>query len=101
MISFFDQIFTSVQEAPSNMKRKKMKHKTKSTVNKYQPVTGCLSNKWGKCKAHFPRKTFKHTEVDMDNGALNIKKGESMLQLKSHILFVAILMLQVCFLAQQ
>ncbi|KIM92270.1 hypothetical protein PILCRDRAFT_48053, partial [Piloderma croceum F 1598] len=41
--------------------------------------TGCLSNKWGKCKAHFPRKTFEHTEVDMDNGALNIKKGESML----------------------
>src|SRR6267378_1215439 len=59
--------------------KKKMKHKTKSTVNKYQPVTGCLSNKWGKCKARFPRKTFKHTEVDMDNGALNIKKGESML----------------------
>src|SRR6202453_981784 len=56
-----------------------MKHKTKSAVNKYQPVTGCLSNKWGKCKAHFPCKTFEHTEVDMNNGALNIKKGESML----------------------
>jgi hypothetical protein len=38
-----------------------------------------LSNKWGKCKARFPRKTFEHTEVDMNNGALNIKKGESML----------------------
>jgi len=53
--------------------KKKMKYKTKSTVNKYQLVTGCLSNKWGKCKAHFPCKTFKHIEVDMDNGAFNIK----------------------------
>ena len=59
--------------------KKKMKHKDKNTVNKYQPITGCLSNKWGKCKAHFPRKTFEHTEVNMANGALNIKKGESML----------------------
>jgi hypothetical protein len=79
MISFFNQTFTSVQEAPSNMKRKKLKHKDKNIVNKYQPVTGCLSNKWGKCKAHFPCKTFEHTKVDMNNGALNIKKGESML----------------------
>ena len=59
--------------------KKKMKYKNKNTVDKYQPVTGCLSNKWGKCKARFPRKTFEHTEVNMDNGALNIKKGESML----------------------
>ena len=31
------------------------------------------------CKAQFPHKTFEHTEVNVDNGALNIKKGESML----------------------
>ena len=61
------------------MKRKKMKHKNKGTLNKYQPVTGCLRNKLGKWKAHFPCKTFKHTEVDINNHALNIKKGESML----------------------
>src|ERR1700683_1495767 len=61
------------------MKRKKKKYKSKNTVAMYQPLTGCLSNKWGKCKAHFPRKTVKHTEVNMDNGALNIKKGEPML----------------------
>src|SRR5882762_5085314 len=59
--------------------KKKMKYKNKNTVDKYQPVTGCLSNKWGKCKARFPRKTFEHTEVNPDSGALNIKKGESML----------------------
>ena len=55
---------------------KKMKYKNKNIVDKYQP---CLSNKWGKCKAHFPRKTFEHTEVNPDSGALNIKKGESTL----------------------
>ena len=38
-----------------------------------------MSNKWGKCKTHFPHKTFEHTEVNMDNGALNIKRGEFML----------------------
>src|ERR1700688_4168608 len=59
--------------------RKNLKYNNKNTVNKYQPVTGCLSNKWGKCKARFPRKTFDDTEVNMDNGALNIKKGKSML----------------------
>ncbi|KIM86543.1 hypothetical protein PILCRDRAFT_23114, partial [Piloderma croceum F 1598] len=47
-----------------------------SNIHKF---IGCLSNKWGKCKARFPRKTLEHTEVDMNNGALNIKKGESML----------------------
>jgi len=60
-------------------KKKKMKHKNPNTVDKYQPVVGCLSNKWGKCKARFPRKTFEHTEVNINDGALNIKKGESML----------------------
>jgi len=60
--------------------RKKLsKHDAKRTTDKYQPVTGCLSNKWGKCKACFPRKTFEQTEVDMDTGALNIKKGEAMI----------------------
>jgi hypothetical protein len=40
-----------------------------------------LSNKWGKCKAHFPHKTFEHIEVDINNGAFNMKKGESMLNI--------------------
>src|ERR1700683_4833314 len=48
--------------------KKKLKYKDKNTVNKYQPVTGCLSNKWGKCKAHFPPKTFEQIEVDIDTG---------------------------------
>ena len=102
MISCFNQIFTSVQEAPSNMKRKKMKHKNKGTLNKYQPVTGCLRNKLGKWKAHFPCKTFKHTEVDINNHALNIKKGESMLNtVTAEVTYLihSTLMLQVYSLA--
>ena len=59
--------------------KKKMKYKNENIVDKYQLVIGCLSNKWGKCKARFPRKTFEHTEVNPDSGALNVKKGESML----------------------
>jgi hypothetical protein len=65
--------------SPKQYKKKQTKYEQKNTVNKYQPVTGCLSNKWGKCKARFPRKVFEQTEVDMESGALNIKKGEAML----------------------
>ena len=59
--------------------KKNVTNQEKKAVHKYQPNTGCLSNKWGKCKARFPRKTFEQTEVDIESGALNIKKGESML----------------------
>jgi len=58
--------------------KKKLKHKDKNIVNKYQPVTSYLSNKWGKCKGHFPPKTFEHTKVDMNNDALNIKKKKNL-----------------------
>ena len=36
----------------------------------------CKDNKYGKCKARFPRPTFKCTEVDPETGSLNIKKHE-------------------------
>jgi hypothetical protein len=65
--------------SPKQYKKKQSKKKQKNTANNHQPVTGCLSNKWGKCKARFPRKIFEHTEVDMESGALNMKKGEAML----------------------
>ncbi|KAH7904613.1 hypothetical protein BJ138DRAFT_1138502 [Hygrophoropsis aurantiaca] len=41
--------------------------------------SGCCSNKWGKCKARFPRPTYVHTSLDPTTGALLMKKGESML----------------------
>ena len=34
-------------------------------------------NKYGQCKARFPRQLYSHTEVDIKTGALNIKKGEA------------------------
>ncbi|KIM76655.1 hypothetical protein PILCRDRAFT_33250, partial [Piloderma croceum F 1598] len=39
-------------------------------------VHKCCINKYGNCKARFPRQTFEKTEVDPKTGALNIKKGE-------------------------
>src|ERR1700676_3105430 len=78
MTYFSDQILISAQVELSNA-GKKIKHNAKQATDKYQPVTGCLSNKWGKCKAQFPRKTFEQTEVNMDTGPLNIKKGEAMI----------------------
>ncbi|KAH7904091.1 hypothetical protein BJ138DRAFT_967204, partial [Hygrophoropsis aurantiaca] len=50
-----------------------------SNDNKYQPVVGCRSNKWGKCKARFPRPTYTHTSLDPTTGALLMKKGEPLL----------------------
>src|SRR6266700_3149648 len=44
------------------------------TIKKDRP--GCI-NKYGNCKARFPRKIFTQTEVDPKTGALNVKKGES------------------------
>ncbi|KAH7907984.1 hypothetical protein BJ138DRAFT_1137322 [Hygrophoropsis aurantiaca] len=39
----------------------------------------CCSNKWGKCKARFPRATHTHTSMDPSTGALLMKKGEPMM----------------------
>src|SRR5258705_2672554 len=36
---------------------------------------GCI-NKYGNCKARFPRQIFEETQVDPKTGALNVKKGE-------------------------
>ncbi|KAH7905264.1 hypothetical protein BJ138DRAFT_1017959, partial [Hygrophoropsis aurantiaca] len=47
--------------------------------NQYQPAVGCCSNKWGKCKARFPRETHTHTFVEPSTGALLMKKGEAMM----------------------
>ncbi|THU81046.1 hypothetical protein K435DRAFT_694354, partial [Dendrothele bispora CBS 962.96] len=37
---------------------------------------GCLDNKWGTCKARFPRDVFETTQIDIDTGALRLKKSE-------------------------
>src|ERR1700722_523099 len=46
------------------------------THNKKHEYVGCLENRWGKCKARFPRPTFAWTEVNTETGALDLKKGE-------------------------
>jgi hypothetical protein len=47
--------------------------------------SGCL-NKHGQCKARFPRKTFQTSEVDPNTGALNMKKGEPMINFFTPVL---------------
>src|SRR6266849_10190881 len=63
---------------PRELKLKTAKNKGKSRNHKekYTPYTGCKSNKFGKCKARFPRKVFEQTMVNPTTGALDIKKGE-------------------------
>jgi hypothetical protein len=36
----------------------------------------CKDNKYGKCKARFPRPMFEYTKVDPETGAINVKKLE-------------------------
>ena len=38
---------------------------------------GCMDNKWGKCKARFPRPTAPETTVDPETGYLTMKKIEA------------------------
>jgi hypothetical protein len=58
------------------LKTAKNKGKSRNQKEKYTLYTGCRSNKFGKCKARFPRKIFEHTMVNPNTGALDIKKGE-------------------------
>lgn len=44
--------------------------------DKFSPITGCKSNKWGKCKAQFPKKVYEQTMVNSETGTLDVKKGE-------------------------
>ena len=53
------------------------KYTTKSgRKRKDKDSYGCRNNKWGKCKARFPRPLFDETTVNPDSGAINMKKSE-------------------------
>ncbi len=53
------------------------KYSTKSgRKRKDKDSYGCRNNKWGKCKARFPRPLSNETTVDADSGAINMKKSE-------------------------
>ena len=38
---------------------------------------GCKDNKYGKCKARFPRPTYDESHIDMESASINIKKKEA------------------------
>ncbi|KIL55187.1 hypothetical protein M378DRAFT_48224, partial [Amanita muscaria Koide BX008] len=44
--------------------------------NKRLLFVGCKDNKYGTCKARFPRTTHEKTEIDPDTGSINLKKLE-------------------------
>ena len=58
------------------LKIAKDRGKSRNNKERYTSYTGCRSNKFGKCKARFPRKIFEQTMVNPTTGALDIKKGE-------------------------
>jgi hypothetical protein len=47
--------------------------------NKKHVYVGCMDNKWGKCKARFPRPIVNETAINKDTGSINLKKKESWL----------------------
>ncbi|KAF8958460.1 hypothetical protein BDZ97DRAFT_1668514 [Flammula alnicola] len=42
-------------------------------------------NKWGKCKARFPRAVFENTSIDKETGGINMKKSEPWLNTFTHL----------------
>ena len=53
------------------------KYTTKSgRKRKDKDSYGCRNNKWGKCKARFPRPLSDETTVDPDSGSIIMKKSE-------------------------
>jgi Helitron helicase-like domain at N-terminus len=52
---------------------------TAGTRKKMRRYVGCTDNKWGKCKARFPRPVVKQTEVDVETGSVIMKKLEAMI----------------------
>ena len=54
----------------------KNRNKTETTKKKkhHTDAPGCKSNKWGTCKARFPRQLVPQTMVEPDSGALLLKK---------------------------
>ena len=44
------------------------------SVDKKHAYTGCMDNKWGKCKARFPRALLDQTMVNKETGSLDMEK---------------------------
>jgi hypothetical protein len=56
-------------------------HNCERGINKDGSISkkyaSCKENKYGKCKARFPRPIFEHTKVHPETGALSMKKHEA------------------------
>ncbi|EIM81556.1 uncharacterized protein STEHIDRAFT_38166, partial [Stereum hirsutum FP-91666 SS1] len=55
-------------------------------TNRHECGTHCLSNKYGTCKARYPREVRSSTTVDPETGYLNLKKGEAWMNMFSAVL---------------
>jgi hypothetical protein len=59
---------------------------SKDVGKKYRSYVGCMSNKFNKCKARFPRMAVKETVVNKSDGSILMKKSERMLNTVTYIL---------------
>jgi hypothetical protein len=71
----------SVKKTIDDLLFKSNVHNCSRNVNKdgsrkKSASSGCKDNKWGKCKARFPRSLFQSTTIDALTGAINVKKLE-------------------------
>ena len=71
---YFDNVVDDLVSKSNIHNCERGTNKDGSVSKKY---ASCKDNKYGKCKARFPRPTFECTEVDPATGALSIKKHEA------------------------
>ncbi|TFK60229.1 hypothetical protein BDN72DRAFT_779679 [Pluteus cervinus] len=60
----------------SNVHRCRTNINKDGSKNKGRNYVGCTDNRWGKCKARFPRPVIESTKVDQINGTIFSKKKE-------------------------
>jgi hypothetical protein len=70
---YFDNIVDDLVSKSNIHNCERGTNKDGSASRKY---VSCKDNKYGKCKARFPRPIFESTEVDPETGALKVKKLE-------------------------
>ena len=49
----------------------------KNGTRKKGKALGCMDNKWGKCKARFPREIWPATVIDSETEGITMKKEEA------------------------
>ena len=76
----WDEWWTNFQYTVDDLISKSNIHNCERGTNRdgslSKKYASCKDNKYGKCKARFPREMFNSTEVDLETGSLNMKKHE-------------------------